>query len=307
MAYKKSPRKITGHQFAKGTTIDGGRLDDCMEDISSRWNEVPGGDIEPRWTQTVFHAGWQPKGLPYPGPAFTWKHHYPWLTVKNSIAGGNNWLAVATDDSLTTAPDSVQNVYRLKGYANNNNNAVVPGSADDEYPDLNRFGWRRAATTALYFSRPAIITQMSMLIRADGADSILGTNRPYQYTYSAALDAVHGAVLLDVDDPTNTEDRSLNTKEFARSQYAFRALPFNEHASSVFVANTFPDMFPSVHATGTMPYGRPDGIAMVEETNIPLPADSRVRFTVVIEDQRGSHVPFYKPYSLTIHALEMVE
>ena len=132
MAYTKNPRKVTKHQFASSTTVDGSRLDDCMEDVETRFNALEHGDIDTKWVQTVFHAGWQPKGRTFPYDSankqnmFDFKHHYPWMAVKNPTDTPQGQVTLAADDSATTTPDSVQNLYRLKGYENSQGGSVIP-------------------------------------------------------------------------------------------------------------------------------------------------------------------------------------
>lgn len=92
---------------------------------------------------------------------------------------------------------------------------------------------------------------------------------------------MRGSVILDVDDPNSTEDKQLNSQEYIRSRYPFDGLPFNYHMADI-VSGGFVDMMPTVKSTGTMPYGSIDGIASIDEVNIPLAADSRVRLAVVI-------------------------
>ena len=327
MAYTKNPRKVTKHQFASSTTVDGSRLDDCMEDVETRFNALEHGDIDTKWVQTVFHAGWQPKGRTFPYDSankqnmFDFKHHYPWMAVKNPTDTPQGQVTLAADDSATTTPDSVQNLYRLKGYENSQGGSVIPNSYDEVIltpyvaASYNRWEWRRAWSTTFFFTEPSIITQISMIIRADGTDSILGVKRPYQYTYSSA--ANYGSILLDIADPNSTEDKQLDTQEYIRSEYPFDAIPFNYHATEVFATSAWSDMLPSVDAaaSGTMPFGRPDGIASIDEVNLPVAANSRVRLTVVIPGSlqfdatagtETTHMAFWNPMSLTMHALERV-
>lgn len=325
MAYTKEPRKITKHQFASTTTVDGSRIDGCMDDVENRVNNVQHGDIDTAWVQTVFHAGWQPKGraFPYlianPENTYDFKHHYPWLAVKNVVDVAEGQLTQDSSGTLTTAPESVQNLFRLKGYENENGGSIYGGSTYDltmQSPYVanvvNRWTWRRAWSTSFYFTEPSVISQISLIVRADGADSILGTNRPYQYVHSTTKK--YGALIVDVADPNSTEDASLATQEYLRSEFPFDGTAFNFHGAEVF-ASGFDDMLPKVGATGTMPYGRMDGIALIDEVNIPVPANSRVRVSVVIPGSmkfnatsgiQDSHMSFWNPWSLTMHVLERV-
>jgi hypothetical protein len=324
VAYTKEPRKITKHQFASTTTVDGSRIDACMDDVEHRVNNLEHGDIDTAWVQNVFHAGWQPKGrtFPYdsdsPEDMYAFKHHYPWIPVKNTVDTPEGQLTLDSSNNLTTAPESVQNLYRFKGYENKNGKSVIPNSYDlalqTPYVSsaYDRWEWRRGWSTSFYFTEPSVITQISMIVRADGSDSILGTNRPYQHVNS--LTNNYGTVLLDVADPNSTEDKQLDSQEYLRSEYPFDGLSFNYHGADVFAAG-FADMLPSVASSGTMPYGRMDGIASIDEVNIPVAANSRVRLTVIIPGSlqyngtngvQTTHMSFWNPMSLTMHVLERV-
>ena len=62
MAYdhKKSNRTLTDEQFSDGTTIDGTRIDQALQDSVEHFNEVPAGDASTRMTQQQFVFGYQP-------------------------------------------------------------------------------------------------------------------------------------------------------------------------------------------------------------------------------------------------------
>ena len=331
MAYTKEPRKVTKHQFATSTTVDGSRIDACMDDVTDRFNNIQKGDVGTAWVQNVFHCGWQPKArfFPYSGAnpenMYDFKHHYPWLSVKNDASTPEGQLTLDSSNNLTTAPASVQNTYRLKGYDNTHGGATTTslydlalqdpyiGGAGDAY---NRLKWRRAFSWPIYFQNPVVISQVSLIIRADGSDSSLGTNRPYQYEPDwTNLEVPKGSVIIDVADPASTEDKSLDTQEYIRSDYPFDYLPFNYHTTNVFTP-TYNDMLPSVKAAGSVNVcGHMDGIASIDEINMPLASDSRVRVSVVIPGSlefdsltgvESSHMSFWNPMSLTVHVLERI-
>jgi len=330
MAYTKDPRKITKHQFASTTTVDGSRIDACMQDVEDRFNSIQKGDIDTAWVQNVFHAGWQPKGRSFPYDAdarsgmYNFKHHYPWLAVKNDTGSPEGQLTLDSSNNLTTAPISVQNTYRFKGYENKIGGAVVSEEYDltTQTPYVssayNRWAWRRGWSTTFFFTEPTIVTQLSLIMRADGSDSSLGTNRPYQYAPDWADvegNAEFGTLLLDVADPNSTEDKELDSQEYVRTSFPFDYMPFNYHATDVF-GSSYSDMIPSVKSGGTVAAcGRMDGIAVIDEVNIPVPANSRVRLTVIIPGSikysgtsgaQSTQMSFWNPISLTMHVLERV-
>ena len=60
MAYKKGNRHLTDHQFSKGTTIDGSRIDDAISDIIEEHNDIKQGDMEAQWLPETISVSWQP-------------------------------------------------------------------------------------------------------------------------------------------------------------------------------------------------------------------------------------------------------
>ena len=79
MAFKNHPRHITDEQFSDGTTIDGSRIDSAMDDVVSHVNNVPKGDLETRYVQTQFVAGWAPNKF-----SLISLHQFPWLASMNT-------------------------------------------------------------------------------------------------------------------------------------------------------------------------------------------------------------------------------
>ena len=150
MAYdhKKSNRTLTDEQFSDGTTIDGTRIDQALQDSVEHFNEVPAGDASTRMTQQQFVFGYQPamytsmpdtKGVSLTGHAadrFPAKYRaakgttegttLPWLPLKNNkyttvtTNPSTNWAAGAgkvTPDDLQSSTPSIgfQNKWRYKG------------------------------------------------------------------------------------------------------------------------------------------------------------------------------------------------
>lgn len=64
MAYdhKKSLRTLTDEQFSDGTTIDGTRIDDALDESVEHFNNIPEGDVSTRFTKTQYVFGQQPAG-----------------------------------------------------------------------------------------------------------------------------------------------------------------------------------------------------------------------------------------------------
>lgn len=122
MAYdhKKSNRTLTDEQFSDGTTIDGTRIDQALQDSVEHFNEIPEGDASTRMTQQQFVFGYQPamytsmpdtKAASLAGHAadrFPAKYRtakgtaagttLPWIPLKN-----NKYTAVTTNPSTSWA------------------------------------------------------------------------------------------------------------------------------------------------------------------------------------------------------------
>tara|TARA_R110000751_G_scaffold121078_1_gene221645 strand:- start:1263 stop:2561 length:1299 start_codon:yes stop_codon:yes gene_type:complete len=148
MAYdhKKSNRTITDEQFSDGTTVDGARIDQALQDSVEHFNEVPLGDASTRMMQQQFVFGCQPAmytsmpstySVPYGDDASMFRTNFstskgtadgttlPWLPIKN-----NKYTAVTTNQTTDwTAPGGItsadlesstpsggfQNEWRYKG------------------------------------------------------------------------------------------------------------------------------------------------------------------------------------------------
>ena len=136
MSWKKHPRHLTDEQFSDSTTIDGNRLDNAMSDIVRRFNAVEKGDIANRFVQTQFVAGWSPQ------QASVSKHRWPWLDTLNlsSVVAG-------------TAPDSVNNRFRTKGYYTLGMDSSLATGAT--------WSW----STSYYFHKPAVMTDFVLTLQ----------------------------------------------------------------------------------------------------------------------------------------------
>ena len=129
MAYdhKKSLRTLTDEQFSDGTTVDGSRIDDALEEAVEHFNSIPEGDVSTRFTKTQYVFGYQPAGFtgtPVAGTPTTFEATsgtiegplFPW----NYITNNENTTAVtdATGPSYgdaSTPTAGFQNKWRIKG------------------------------------------------------------------------------------------------------------------------------------------------------------------------------------------------
>ena len=55
-----SNRVITNQQFSAGTTIDGNRLEDAMQDIERFLDKVPARFVRRRFVENQLVSGWSP-------------------------------------------------------------------------------------------------------------------------------------------------------------------------------------------------------------------------------------------------------
>ena len=146
MAYdhKKSNRTLTDEQFSDGTTIDGTRIDQALQDSVEHFNEVPLGDASTRMTQQQFVFGYQPamytsmpdtEGASTAGvPVDRHKARFrttkgtaagttlPWLPIKNNkyttvtTNPATNWGSITAEGLESSTPSiGFQNKWRYKG------------------------------------------------------------------------------------------------------------------------------------------------------------------------------------------------
>ena len=126
MGYKKANRHLTDEQFSKGTTIDGSRIDDAIEDIVDAHNDVSLGDMEAQWTPNTITCNWTPsrgsllRFLPNPINALP-----RWGVNQNDIKT-SDWfpfmVSQNTANEVFPADEQpskgIQNQFRSKGYYN---------------------------------------------------------------------------------------------------------------------------------------------------------------------------------------------
>ena len=274
MAWKPHPRLITKQQFAEGTTIDGSRLDDAMNDVVTRVNKVPAGDFLQRHTKTQYVAGWTPHD-----EATYETHHFPWMTYINQES---------EVFGTTTAPPSGSfvNVMRAKGIEAP---GIEPDRKGDGTLDLQgnkHYLWE----TSFFFHKPAIIDDIRLFLLTSHADA---TNRVYsrdfKYGSSPPVGFTNGdptqdmSVSLTVDDEFNRENRS---RSHVEAIYTGRKIRFSTVTMLKQPAASVTDMVPSGHFDGL-----PHGIMIaMEDLNIPLHQDSRARITVSIPCYSSSNV-----------------
>ena len=301
MTWRRNPRTITKEQFSTGTTIDGDRIDNALDDVVERVNEVPYGDLRKRWVPTTYVAGWTPQspkcltsGTPEPTTGVDASkvggvygtHHWPWLRVLNytgEVVDDTVGAAVGDDNQITSP-------YRIKG-------AAVPGVypfgsmdpsasfAPVSTPVGSQFAWTRS----WFVEGPSILDSIDLILEVDHASysgklfqndfAFAAGKAPPGYADTAAKDLV---ITATVDSVFAPEDRNMASVEVMRKGFAigndaFSELPLPKDAVT---APTYDDMagLTTFIAGSTIqgPHIR------LHRLNIPIHQDARLRVAVVI-------------------------
>ena len=310
MTWRKNPRTITKEQFSTGTTIDGDRIDNALDDVVERVNDIPYGDLRKRWVPTTYVAGWTPQspgcitsGTPTPtggagsdssqrGSVYG-THHWPWLRVLNYV----NEVADGTEGSGLTDDTKASNRYRLKGVS-------VPGvspfgkagiSSSTYTPvDGTPIGAQYAWTRSWFFIEPSILDAIDLILEVDHASytgkifnnsfSFDATKAPNGYTDLSARDLV---ITASVDSEFAREDRNMADVEVLRKGFTINADSFSRLSlpKDPGTSPGYSDMTPSVSNTGgsKAPASTVQGIHLrLRDLNIPIHQNARLRVAVVI-------------------------
>ena len=122
--------RIIREQFSEGTTIDSDRIQGALDTVEDRINEIPRGDILPRYVEQTVHLGFLPGSLTTPSD------FYPWGPLYNS----SNWVTAA-------GLSNVENELRVKGCYNSN---IASPSTGDQYV------W----STGIHHTSPCLLTEV---------------------------------------------------------------------------------------------------------------------------------------------------
>ena len=318
MAWKKNPRVTTKEQFSEGTTIDGNRIDNAMDDIVDRFNDIPYGDIRKRWVPITYVAGWTPQSPkyiynndPYGDPVQSNKgsvfgtHHWPWLhTVNKSTEVAADTFGSAVSDDLRFS-----NPFRLKGVTSPGIHPFGEIQSDDsgtgtgalvttEGNKSEHYAWTRS----WFLERPSIL---------DGIDLILETDHPsvtnafakvflnrFQYGNSTS-DGItpnswdRGLVITaSVDNEFSREDRNLSDIEVLRRDFVLNNEPFTPQRTGTKSTNapsyegfnnTAVDASTSAVIAGRVLASSAYGVHVrLHSLNIPIHQNARLRISVAI-------------------------
>ena len=260
-----SLRELTKQQFADGTTVDGNRLEQFLKDTVGKFNKLGLRDKQRRFFHNSMVMGFTPSS---DTPCI------PYLPVYND-------LNLVTG----TKPLLIQNPERLKGYD-------VPYLHPEA--SLTTFTNQYAWTTALYFKRPVILTNVSVCMFSYWDGTIAATSQinsnfnPFVYKDPAPIGEEAGGYVDDIyidissDGYFMPEDRSMTESDF--KQWRFKADSHFFADPSITRVGT--DMLPPWAANAEYYNGDghpPYGIAMRgDNLNIPLTRDARTRLSLVI-------------------------
>tara|TARA_R100001443_G_scaffold36053_4_gene49968 strand:+ start:573 stop:1637 length:1065 start_codon:yes stop_codon:yes gene_type:complete len=307
MTWKKNPRTLTKEQFSTGTTIDGDRIDNALDDVVERVNDIPYGDLRKRWVPTTYAAGWSPQSpacISSASPSPTTgssassaggvygTHHWPWLRVLNN----EDEVADDTSGSASTDDTKVTNPYRLKG-------AGVPGinpfgqaavTATSWTPSTLPDGIQLSWTRSWFVENPSILDAIDLILEVDDASlpageevfsntfAFTGMNQvPDGYPDVSSRDLV---ITASVDSEFAREDRNMADVEVLRKGFVIGHDSFSTLALPTTAGSDYQDMSPSVNnATDKTPSCTIKGpYISLRDLNIPIHQNARLRVSVVI-------------------------
>lgn len=266
MSYKKHPRHTTNVQLSKGTTVDGSRIDDGLDEMVDHFNRIPVGDIKTRYMPSTFVMGWSPQD---PSVADTYPITFPWMRAINDPS-----------DIASNSPgleSDIQNRQRLKGYA-------VPGIFSDRPAATDSNGVQYIWTTSLFFKNSVTVDSIYLLMTADDADVANTYNANWTWPgtlpvsalppgVTAGDSATDMSITLHVDHIYKTEERSLNAVEIQKRNFKIVSQKIRNTTGA-----------PSSAMTPAYPGGNIEGHYSKIKANTPIPERSRVRLSVCIPD-----------------------
>jgi len=309
MTWRKNPRTLTKEQFSTGTTIDGDRIDNALDDVVERVNNIPYGDLRKRWVPTTYVAGWSPQSpacissaTPEPTSGSNASqsggvygtHHWPWLRVLNDHLN----VAEGTEGSLLSHDTKTTNRYRLKGvsvpgihpfgFAEITGSVYTPGAT----PRDQQFAWTRS----WFIENPSILDAIDLILEVDhsalsGASEVFennfefaANNQPEGYPDINSRDLV---VTASVDSEFAREDRNMADievlrKGFVVKQDAFSALALPKDSGT---SPGYAEMTPATSNVGgsKAPASTVQGIHLkLRDLNIPIHQNARFRVSCVI-------------------------
>jgi len=308
MTWRKNPRTLTKEQFSTGTTIDGDRIDNALDDVVERVNDIPYGDLRKRWVPTTYVAGWTPQSpvcISSASPTASSSaaggvygtHHWPWLKVRNATFD----VAVGTEGSIGTDEDKITNPYRLKGVS-------VPGVHPFGRAEIDSSTWNAASspvglqlawTRSWFIDNPSILDSIDLILEVDDSSY---SDKVFQNTFEfTSSDQVPEGypdvnsrdlvITAAVDSEFAREDRNMADVEVLRKGFvigndAFSRLSLPTHGS------TYQDMEPEFNSVNDKAPGTTIQGAHIRlrDLNIPIHQNARLRVAVLIPSYQSETV-----------------
>ena len=246
-----SNRVVTDQQFSEGTTIDGNRIEDGMQDVERFLDKVPQEFVRRRFVENQIVSGFSPvpgKWQSDANPPGIVMFRHPWLWHFNS-------------DSAN--PENITNKRRLKGYG-------LTG----------KYFW----TQSVQFARPVIIDSFNLVMAHDlgtGSGSSEADDQQYKMGTTSYPNYVPPNINdfelhITIDNIHTPEDRSQNSMEVHKHKFSGASCLIRPYVATGSEAPVN-DMSPAVPGGGLSGYA-----VVIPDLNIPLHAHSRARFVIVI-------------------------
>jgi hypothetical protein len=313
MTWRKHNRHVSDQQFSDGTTIDGSRVEDALQDLEDHVNEVPKGDIKQRFMQTQIVAGYSPHA-----EAWTDGTDVGGLALDQNVAGLGVNISTAVTGTMfpfmpvynsasnlsqiapVVAPTSYTNPHRFKGYQTpgieieptngsgfeqNRGSSPVPTQI---YETDGQYAWEMSWA----FRSPVVVANVSIFLMTDdhANAAISAANKalmPFRNDfvfdnppianppYTGGSPSEDLCVQLLVDDAFMKEDRSLTDINLMRHSFQIT----KENVSSIVwtTHNSATDMEPTLY-----PGGNPKGCVIDLDCNVSIPEESRARLAIII-------------------------
>jgi hypothetical protein len=258
-----SIRKFTDEQFSEGTTIDGNRLEQALQDLE-RWSEkIPDGDMANRWMQTQIVMKYLPP------------------TVRSDATLATNTGFATNFQRAPFLPiynkEDSTNPMRLKG-------TKLPWNTPYRFPSAGSFQDQYAWTSTMQTGKsPVILDAINLAFITDVTEYINDLiNDP---AGGGPAGELAGSSLRDVqiqvtaDNPFLKEDQRLNSILFHRFLFKLE----NSKLSPVDPGVAFTDMLPNLSSVGTMVTQHQKSVMMWDENlAIPVPPFTRLRFSLIL-------------------------
>ena len=302
----ESIRKITKHQFQKDTTIDGNRIQDAMNDVADRINDVPLVDLRKRMVKVQYVGGFNPNKAGYIRAGYNERQYLrnsPFLGSYNKAPSTSGWLG------------GVENPHRFKGYKVNDNINPVEFDVDLTGTVAGTQGTYWTMEIPLDFVKPVIITDLVFYILVDdyykytndfgdeetgGAVPAYNAGNQFQWGQASSIPADAEQwnwtndiqIQLLVDNPYKPEDRTLADVEVHKVDFAANSQltvtpsfwGANAWEPAKYTGGVDMKPEPPMYAAGTSNYASgKNGLCIeIKDKNICIPAKGRVRLSVMI-------------------------